>query len=148
MLARHPYSVAGLRRALERKFGESPAVAEAVTRLRELGYLDDRKFALQYASYLARERGLGRERIRRELKARRVDYRVIDSALDGAFEDISERRLLERALEKKLRTLRPPVTPARLHSLCQGLMRLGFRPDDIMKAVRAKPELTKILNYE
>ena len=49
--------------------------------------------------------------------------------------------MLERALAKKIKTLRRPVTPARIYSLCQSLMRQGFRSDDIMKAVRSRPEL-------
>lgn len=141
ILARHAYSVAGLRRALERKFGETADVEAVIARLRELKYLDDDKFARHYASFLARERGFGRERIRRELKSRLVDYNVIDSALGAAFEDLNEHRLLDRALEKKLRTLRQPITAARLHSVYQSLMRLGFRADDIMKAVRNHPQL-------
>lgn len=141
MLARHAYSVAGLRRALERKFGETADVEAVIARLRELKYLDDNKFARHYASFLVRERGFGRERIRRELKSRLVDYNVIDSAVDAALEEVNERGLLERALEKKLRTLRQPITAARLHSLYQSLIRLGFRADDIMKAVRNHPQL-------
>lgn len=141
MLARRPYAIAEMRRALERKFGAAPRVSEAIARLRQLGYLDDRKFAAQYASSLVRNRGLGRHRVRRELKAKLVDYRYIESALNQAFEETDERQLLEQALEKKLRTLRPPITSSKLFSLCQNLMRRGFRSDDIMKAVRSRPEL-------
>ncbi len=141
MLARRPHSRAEVRRALERKFGRSEAVDEAIARLRALGYLDDRKFALQYASMLARSRGFGRERIRRELRAKFVEGAAIDPALDAALEETGERDLLERALEKKLRTLRLPLTRPKFYALCQSLMRLGFRSDDIMKAVRSRPEL-------
>jgi regulatory protein len=114
MLARRAYSVAELRRALERKFPGHAGVGEALTRLRQLGYLDDRKFAEQFASALARHRGFGRHRVRRELKAKLVDYRAIEPALDGAFEETPEADLLARALEKKIRTLRRPVTRSRL----------------------------------
>jgi len=141
MLARRPYSVAEMRRALERKFGGGAPVRAAVARLRELGYLDDKKFAALYASSLARNRAFGRHRIRRELKAKLVDYEYIEPALGQAFEEVDEHGLLERALAKKIKTLRRPVTPARIYSLCQSLMRQGFRSDDIMKAVRSRPEL-------
>ena len=144
MLARRPYAIAEMRRALERKFGDKPPVSEAVARLRQLGYLDDKKFAAQYASSLVRNRGLGRHRIRRELKAKLVDYKCIEPALNQAFEETDERQLLERSLERKLRSLRLPLTPGKLYSLCQSLMRLGFRSDDIMKAVRSRPELKPV----
>jgi regulatory protein len=144
MLARRPYSVAELRRALEKKFGITEGVSNAITRLRQLGYLDDKKFAAQAASSLARNRAFGGYRIRRELKARLVDHKYIDPAVDQAFEESGERQLLESVLEKKLRTLKLPLTRTKLYSLCQSLMRRGFRSDDIMKAVRARPELRPV----
>ena len=144
MLARRPYSLAEMRRALEKKYPGSNQVRKAITRLRELHYLDDRKFAEHYASSLARNRAFGRQRIRRELKAKLVDYRQIEPALAQAFEESSEWDLLEQTLEKKVRTLRLPVTRARLAALCQSLLRRGFRSEDIMKAVRERAELKPI----
>jgi regulatory protein len=144
MLARRPYSLGEMRRALERKFADSKQVRKAITRLRELHYLDDQKFAQHYASSLARNRAYGRLRIRRELKAKLVDYRQIEPALAQTFEETSEHDLLERALEKKLRTMRLPLTRAKLAALCQSLLRRGFRGEDIMKAVRARPELVPV----
>ena len=144
MLARRAYSVAELRRVLERKFPKDPGIREAIARLRQLGYLDDKKFAEHYASSLARNRAFGRYRVRRELKAKLVDYRHIEPALRQAYEETNEPELLARVLEKKLRTVRLPVTASKLSSLCQSLLRHGFRADDIMKAVRARSELRPV----
>ena len=144
MLARRPYSLAEMRRALERKFADSERVQAAIARLRELHYLDDQKFAEQYASSLVRNRAFGSWRIRRELKAKLVDYRQIEPALSQAFQETSEQDLLEQTLDKKLRTLRLPLTRAKLAALCNSLVRRGFRGGDIMKAVRARPELQPV----
>ena len=144
MLARRPYSVAELRRALERKFPADPGLSEVIARLRQLGYLNDKKFAAQYASSLARNRAFGPYRVRRELKAKLVDYRYIEPAVLQAYEETSEQELLARVLQKKLRTVRLPVTASKLSSLCQSLLRRGFRADDIMKAVRSRPELRPV----
>jgi len=144
MLARRPYSVAELRRALAEKFGKTSEISKAIRRLRQLGYLDDRKFAEQYASSLARNRAFGRYRVRRELKAKLVDYKHVEPAITLAYEETDEGQLLEKTLAKKLRTLRLPLTSRKLASLCQSLMRRGFRADDIMKAVRARPELKDV----
>lgn len=144
MLARRPYSAAELRRALEKKFGATADVRAAVARLRELGYLDDRKFAEHVASTLARNKAFGKLRVRRELKSRLVDYRVIEPALHAAYEETDERTLLEAALDRKLRSLQLPVTERKLHAICQSLLRRGFRPGDIMKAVRSRPELKPV----
>jgi len=144
MLSRRPYSVAELRRALDKKFPDSPDIPSAITRLRQIGYLNDAKFAEAYASSLARVRAYGSHRIRRELKSKLVDYRVIDAAVENAFTAVNERELLERTLDKKVRTLRKPLTRPKIASLCQSLMRRGFRADDIMKAIRARPELNNV----
>lgn len=141
MLSRRPYSVAELRRALQKKFPASDDIPSVIARLRELGYLDDSRFAEACASSLARVRNYGRHRIRRELKSKLVDYRVIDRAVENALSTAEERELLERTLDKKIRTLRKPLTRARLASLCQSLIRRGFRADDIMKTIRSRPEL-------
>ena len=144
MLARRPYSLAEMRRALERKFPDSDRIPAALARLRELHYLDDKKFAEHYASSLVRNRAFGPGRIRRELKAKLVDYRQIEPALTQAFEETSEHDLLEQALDKKLRTLRLPLTRSKLASLCQSLMRRGFRSYDVMKAMRARREIAPV----
>lgn len=144
MLARRPYSVAELRRALERKFPQAGPVREALTRLRELGYLDDRKFAEQYAYSLAQNRAFGPHRVRRELKAKLVNYKYIEPAVGQAFQETPARELLEQALAKKLRTLRLPLTRARFHSLCRSLLRLGFNADDIIRTVRSRTELRPV----
>jgi regulatory protein len=144
MLARRPYSVAELRRALERKFPENSAVGDAVARLRELGYLDDKKFAEHYASSLARQKAFGRHRVRRELKAKLVNFKYIEPALESAYVETNERQLLEKVLERKVRTLRLPLTRSRLASLCQSLLRRGFAADAIMKSIRSRPELRPV----
>ncbi len=144
MLARRPYSVAEMRRALERKCPQHEQVDTAIARLRELGYLDDRKFAEQYAYSLAQNQAFGPHRLRRELKAKLVNYQEIESAVERVYQETPAQILLERALDKKVRALRLPLTRAKFHSLCQGLMRLGFNASDIIKAVRARPELSPV----
>jgi regulatory protein len=144
MLARRPYSVAEMRQALERKYPQNAKVPSAIARLRELGYLDDRKFAEQTAYSLAQNRALGPHRVRRELKARKVDYKHVEPAVKQAYQDTPARELLEQALDKKLPTVRLPLTPTRFHSLCQSLMRRGFSAGDIIRAVRSRPELKPV----
>lgn len=144
MLARRPYAIAEMRRTLERKFPGDDRVPVAIARLRELGYLDDRKFAEQYAYSLAQNRAFGPHRLRRELKGKLVDHRVIETAVQQAYQQASAGELLQQALEKKLRAVRLPLTRTRFHSLCQSLLRLGFNSGDIIKAVRARPELQPV----
>ena len=144
MLSRRPYSIAELRRALERKCPKNDQVDTAIERLRELGYLNDQKFAEQYAYALAQNRAFGPHRLRRELKAKLVNAQEIESAMEHAYQETPAHSLLEKALDKKVRSIRLPLTRSKFHSLCQGLMRLGFNAGDIIKAVRARPELAPV----
>ncbi|HEV2349644.1 MAG TPA: RecX family transcriptional regulator [Terriglobia bacterium] len=143
-LARRPYSVAELKRALEKKFPAHPAIPDALARLRQLGYLDDKKVAEQVAYSLARNRALGPHRLRRELKSKLVDYKHIEPAIEAAYEGTNPRQVLEQVLERKLRSLKLPLTRPKVASLCQSLIRRGFSSGDIIKAVRARPELRPV----
>jgi len=142
LLARRSYSVAELRRALKKKFPDAAdEISNAVARLRQLGYLDDKKLAENYALSIARNRSFGRYRVRRELRGKLLKDSDVDAAVEKTFASVDERELLARAVEKKIRTIRKPVTRARLASLCQSLVRRGFCADDIMRELRARPEL-------
>jgi regulatory protein len=147
MLARRPHSVAEISRALENKFPANPANADAIARLRQFGYLDDKKVADQVAYSLAHNRAYGPHRVRRELKSRLLDFKHIEPAIDAAYEEVPARDVLELALDKKIRTLKLPLTRARVYSLCQTLMRKGFNSGDIIKAVRARPELKPVADH-
>ena len=144
MLAARACSVAELKQKLRARSFAAAAIDETVARLKELGFLDDRKLAEEYASSLVRNRALGRFRVERELRARRVDPRAVEPAVEGAFRETDERAVLEAALDKKIRTLRLPLTRPRLYGLCASLRRRGFRSSDIIKAVRARPELAPV----
>lgn len=143
-LAARPYSVAELKQKLRSKRVASNAIEETVTRLKKLGFLNDRRLAEQYASSLARNRAFGRFRVERELRARRVDPRSIEPALKAAFEEVDEEALLERVLDKKIGSLRLPLARTRLASLLTSLKRRGFRTEDIIRAVRSRPELAPV----
>lgn len=136
--------MAELKQRLRQKGFSALEITAAVTRLKKLNFLDDRRLAEEYASSLVRNRSFGRFRIERELKARRVDPRSVGPALKAAFEEVDEGALLERVLDQRMRNFPRPLTRARFYSLCQFLRRRGFPLDDIMKAVKARSELASI----
>ena len=144
ILAGRARSVAELKQKLRTKGFSEPAIAGAVTRLKKLGFLDDRRLAEQYASSLARNRAFGRFRVEQELRARRIDSSSVEPALKAAYEETNEQALIDRLLEQRIRCSHPPITRARLYSIYQFLRRRGFRTDDIMKAVKARPELAPV----
>src|ERR1700687_2232535 len=105
MLAARPRSERQLRDKLLARPGFSPLeVDECIGRLKELGYLDDRRFAEDYASYRIANRPIGRSRLARELAARKVYRDAIQGALDTVVDDEGQEALLDRAIEKRIRT--------------------------------------------
>jgi regulatory protein len=139
LLARRAHSVHEMRRALERRAADKELVAPVLARLREGGYLDDGRYARQFARPRAQYRRLGRFRIARDLRARGVADRHIEAALDEVFAETDEGALLRRRIERKLRALsgKGPLDERKLASLYSSLLRAGFSADAIRRELRA-----------
>jgi SOS response regulatory protein OraA/RecX len=61
---------------------------------------------------------------------------VIAEAVAEVFGDIDERAMVDRAIQKKLRGSRKPVTIQERARLYQFLMRQGFTPAAVAAALR------------
>src|SRR5260370_40828890 len=86
-LMRRAHSISEMKKHLERRAEDKELIPAVIARLRELDYLDDAKYALNYASQHVKIRRQGRFRIARELRARGVPDRYIDDAIAKAFAD-------------------------------------------------------------
>lgn len=137
-LMRRAYSTFEMRRYLEERAEEKPAVRRVLDRLKQQGYLDDARYAAQFARYRAEARRQGRFRIARELRARGVPDRHIEAALDAAFDEADEAALVRARIERKLRSRHGPMDKRRLASLYRGLLRAGFSADVIRAELRAR----------
>jgi regulatory protein len=142
LLAAKPRSVAELReRLLEKQWADEAAVEYALGKLKEYGYLDDERFAFGFASYRVRQKPLGRQRLARDLRDKKVPRETADAALDLLYSETSEEELIERAIEKRLRLRGRPVTRQETRSLYDHLQRRGFSYDLIIRKVREIGEL-------
>jgi regulatory protein len=104
MLARRDRTEREVRRALEAR-GVSPReVGRVLGRLRRLGYIDDRRFAIDRSERL-QERGYGSHRIRRDLEEHGIPEELAESVLPG--------REVERAIAERLLRERFGETPIR-----------------------------------
>lgn len=105
LLATRPRS----RRELERRLGakgfEGRAVAAALERCDEMGYLDDVAFAASHTRDRIRLKPRGKLRILAELREKGVSEEDARAGIERAFqeEEATERDLAERVLEKKWR---------------------------------------------
>jgi regulatory protein len=137
LLAAKPRSVEELReRLLEKEWTDEAAADYALAKLKEYGYLDDERFAFGFASYRVRQKPLGRQRLARDLKTRKVSKETADAALELVYQETSEEELITRAIEKRIRLRGRPATRQETKSLYEHLLRLGFSYDLIIRKVR------------
>jgi len=113
------------------------AVDAVISRLSEYGYLDDERFAFSYAALKVRQRPIGRRRLAQDLKFKKVDTSVADEALELVYAETSEEQLIDRAIEKRLRTRGRPKNRVEAKSLFDHLLRQGFPFELVSEKVRA-----------
>ena len=110
------------------------AVLEHVTRL---GYLDDGKFAAQWAASRVRSRGFGRRRLEQELRIKGISREIIKETLNTLFEEAPEAETARKEADKKLRTLARFEPEVRRRRLAGFLERKGFSSEIIRNVLNA-----------
>jgi regulatory protein len=139
-LMRRAYSIHEMKEYLGRRAADKSGVTVVITRLRDQGYLDDAKYARDYARLHANSRRQGKFRIARELRARGVPDRHIDTALESVFAETDETTLIRERIRRKLSQLRgspgKTVDQKKIASLCRNLMAAGFSADVIRTEIR------------
>jgi len=142
-LTRRAYSVHEMRKWLADR-ATARELAEAVlARAKERGYLDDARYARQFARQRAEGWRQGRFRIARDLRARGVADQHIEAALGEVFAETDQAALLRKRIERKLRALRGKDTAGaqldqrKMASLYASLLRAGFPADMIRRELHA-----------
>jgi regulatory protein len=136
-LTRRAHSVHEMKEHLSRRAENAEAIAPVIQKLKEQQYLDDARFARDYARIHAQGRGQGKFRIARELRARGVPDRHIEAALDSVFAETDEALLIRARLARKLKNIRGALDEKKLASLYRSLLRAGFSSDAIRAELRA-----------
>lgn len=142
LLAAKPRSVAELReRLLEKPWADEATVDRVISRLSELGYLDDTQYATGYATSKLTTRPLGRTRLRRDLRRKKVASEAAEQALDEVYSERSEEDLIDQAIARRVRLKGRPQTREETKKLFDYLMRLGFSYDLVLRKVREAGKL-------
>jgi regulatory protein len=130
--------VAELRERLLRGKSTNEEVVETViSRLREYGYLNDERFAFGYASYKVKQKPVGRRRLERDLKLKKVESGVANEALEMVYAATPEEQLIDQAIAKRLRIRGKPKNRAEAKSLFDHLLRQGFEFELVSAKVRS-----------
>ena len=128
-----------LRTRLRARAASAGDVEGVVARLKQCGYLDDRRFAETYARLRRENQGFGKFRVLRDLKGRRVAPALAEKVVAEAYRGADEARLIEQFLKRKLRytDVRPRLeNPRKLASLYRMLLRAGFTSGKILESLR------------
>jgi len=136
-LARRDHSEQELRLALARKGHDEGVIDRVAAKLRGERALDDRRFAEAYSRSRLSHHGLGRQRIRQDLRRRGVARATAEAALKEALADVPEEQMLD-TLARRYWSTHPHDPPAhRVRKLWAFLVRRGFPSDVVHGRLRA-----------
>lgn len=135
-LMRRAHSIHEMKDYLARRANDPEQIGPIIARLREGKYLDDARYAADYARLHAQGRRQGRFRIARELRGRGVPDQHIEAALDSVFAETDESSLVRARLKRRLAHLRGPLDQHKISSLYRSLLAAGFSADLIRAELR------------
>ena len=125
-----------------------PADADAaIERLKDIGYLNDERFAESYASARVENDGFGRMRVLNDLRAKHIHGEMADQAVGHAIGERSEAELIDAFIERRMPSVAsggPIEDERKLAAAYRKLRRAGFTSGPILSALKriaARPEL-------
>jgi regulatory protein len=138
-LGARAHSTGELREKLRRRAERVSDVDDVLARLKDHGYLDDRRFAEGFASARLSNDRFGRNRVIQDLRHRRVAPTLAERAVRDVYQEVNEQALIEEWVRRKYR-LAPRETlfheDKDLASAYRRLLRAGFRTGDIVRVLK------------
>ncbi|MBZ5591322.1 MAG: RecX family transcriptional regulator [Acidobacteriia bacterium] len=140
-------STGELRQKLVQRAARLEDVDATLARLKEYRYLDDRRFAENFAVARLENQRIGKNRVSQELRRRRVAPALAQTAVEKTYKDVDETALIEDFLRRKYRNApREPLfgDDKQLASAYRRLMRAGFNTGNIIRVLKrfaANPDL-------
>jgi len=97
------HSAGELREKLSRRAASAADIDVVLAKLREFGYLNDQRFAENFATARLENQGFGKMRVLRELRQKRVAPKLAEQVTEQTFQDTNETDLIEAFLKRKYR---------------------------------------------
>ncbi len=146
-LANRACSSDELRFKLRQRAARLSDIDPVIVRLKELGYLNDKRFAEMLTTLRVENDGFGKMRVLHDLRARRVAPKLAEQAVARAFEDRNEVDMVAAYVERRM----PSVVAGghagddrKLGAAYRKLRRAGFASGAILTVLKryaAHPEL-------
>jgi regulatory protein len=146
ILMRRAHSVSDMKKALARRCEDEKLVKAVIDRLKRENLLDDARYARQFTTNRANSRKQGQFRIARELRARGVPDRHIESAIKDSEKESDPQTLIRHRIDRKLRLWRGEIDQKKTASLYRSLLAAGFPSDLVRRELQrlAKGDLPEI----
>ena len=149
-LAVRAQSTGELRRKLLLKAEQAADVEPIIARLRDYGYLNDNRFADNYAGARLENQGLGKSRVLRDLRQRKVSADVAARTVDRVYREVDEMELILDFIRRKVRTKEPLAAaledPKQLAAAYRKLIRAGFGSSNVITALKRIAKNQKLLD--
>lgn len=126
------------KKEIEKKlFGcDSSVVHQVISRLDEIGLMDDRAFARQWIEERSESKGLGRRRLFSELMLKGIDREVIEEELSSLGDESERAKKLVNAKFSRMRVRSMDMHTENLRmKMYAFLARKGYDPDVARRAV-------------
>ena len=131
-----PRSEAELRRRLLEKGHGDPTIEQVISEFKKQDLINDAKFARYFANQRMMLKPMGRQGLKRELKAKGVDLSLAALAVEEAAGETSEIDRARELARGRMGTLRGLGKEASQRRLLGFLSRRGFSSDVIYRVVR------------
>jgi len=148
-LAVRAASIGDLSTRLRRKAMLASDVAATIARLKDVGYLDDRRYAETFANARVENEGFGRRRVLNDLRSHRIEGNLADAAVTRALDGKAEEDLIEAWIDRRMPSVaagRGLGTERELAAAYRKLLRAGFSPGPVLRALKKRAANPEILD--
>jgi regulatory protein len=138
-LAARAQTSSELREKLKRRAAQLEDVDQVISRLKDGGYLNDKRFAESFANWRRDNAGFGKSRVVHDLMARRVAPALAKQAAETAYRESDEIAMIEQFLQRKFRGRNLGVLLTEEKNLASAFRRLrgaGFSTGNSIKVLK------------
>ncbi len=136
VLSRKPRTKREVADALKKKEIGGATIHKIISLCEDLGYLDDQEYASLFALSRAVDNLWGRGKIKAELIKKGISREMIDRALQRLTEETNEEELLEKAMKKKIASMKGVTMKRDIERLYRYLVQRGFSGAVIIAAMK------------
>lgn len=160
LLAARASATEELRAKLRMRAAKPSEVDAVITRLKDIGYLDDERYAESFAAARRENDGFGKFRVLMDLRKHRVAPQLAEQAVEKTFEGTSEAELVDQFIERRMGSIAAGGVedPRKIATAYRKLRRAGFssgiviaalkryaaRPEEIEEPPAAEPEMEEV----